>query len=521
MDRLGKWSFKPKKMEVELEDDFYFDYDALEISDYQDPNELLAALKQKEKDVILAAQLGNTLLLENRQLKDQSDKLHEQYADKLEELEQGRHDLQVKLEGCQSGWVSQVVDLEKDVRDLSGQVDRLTQALTDADRDKTRAQEEHAEHTQCLREQLSTAMEVERAMTSELQTLKQELQQKGKHNRPQEEELLSAMREQVVRLSQKEQALEEQLESVCQENADLRDRLASLHTRLALQDQHNQQQSQQLAEAWQEAAAARGRSQQLQVQVEELQEEVYLQDRSNHGNTSLLSELETSLDTMGLGHDREQMTQEVLSILELLRPLIQVVKTPERSEFIGQEEGDLQAMLLQLHGVAQALANHTHIPQISQLQEENAELRLRLGNRQDEEVVVQQAIRDRDEAIAKKNLMEAELVRSKNDMMCLNNQLLEAIQRKLELSQELEAWQDDIQTIINQQLRTQQQSEQVQRKPASNPMSFWRRPSTASSTRPHRPSSSPASWTSEAGQEKPQSPWRDWLRPGKVAQPGK
>lgn len=84
MDRLGKWSLKPMKMEVELEDDFYLDYDALEISDYQDPNELLAALKQKEKDVILAAQLGNALLLENRQLKDQSDKLHEQYADKLE-----------------------------------------------------------------------------------------------------------------------------------------------------------------------------------------------------------------------------------------------------------------------------------------------------------------------------------------------------------------------------------------------------------------------------------------------------
>lgn len=43
--------------------------------------------------------------------------------------------------------------------------------------------------------------------------------------------------------------------------------------------------------------------------------------------------------------------------------------------------------------------------------------------------------------VRRKNLMEAELVRAKNDMMCLNNQLLEAIQRKLELSQELEAWQ--------------------------------------------------------------------------------
>ncbi|CDQ67429.1 unnamed protein product [Oncorhynchus mykiss] len=156
MDRLGEWSFKPKKMKVELEDGFYFDYDAEEISGYQDPNQLLAALKQKEEEVLLAAQLGNALLLENRQLKEQSDKLNEQYAHKLEELEQSRHDLRLKLEGCQSGWVSQVGDLERDMRDLSGQVARLTQALTDAERDKTRAQEEDAEHTQRLREQLST-----------------------------------------------------------------------------------------------------------------------------------------------------------------------------------------------------------------------------------------------------------------------------------------------------------------------------------------------------------------------------
>ncbi len=82
MDRLDGWSLKSKKMD--LEEDFYFDYGAEEITDYQDPSELVAALKQKEEEVILAAQLGNALLLENRQLKEQSDKLHEQYADKLE-----------------------------------------------------------------------------------------------------------------------------------------------------------------------------------------------------------------------------------------------------------------------------------------------------------------------------------------------------------------------------------------------------------------------------------------------------
>ncbi|KAL0973162.1 hypothetical protein UPYG_G00199780 [Umbra pygmaea] len=516
MDRLGDWNFK-SKMEVELDDAFYFEYDGEEITDYQDPNELLVALKQKEEEVLLAAQLGNALLLENRQLKEQSDKLHEQYSARLEELEQGRHDMRLKLEGCQSELEIQVGDLERDVQDLTGQVDRLSQALCDAERDKSRLQGEHAEHIQQLREQLSTAMEVEQTLTSELQTLKQELRQHGHNNRAQDEELLSAMREQVVRLSQKDQALEERLRSVCEDNNDLRDSLASLHTRLNLQEHQNQQQSQQLAEAWQETAAARGRSQQLQVQLEELQEELSLQKESGFGNLSLLSELESSLDS--LGPDREQITQEVHYLLKLLQPLTQEVKHLEGSRVMGQMEEDLQTMLIQLKSVAENLANGTHRHQISQLQEENAELKLKLEDRPDTDVV-KQAIRDRDEAIAKKNLMEAELMRSKNDMMCLNNQLLEAIQRKLELSQELEAWQDDIQVIINQQLRTQQQSEQVQQA-HRKPTSFWGRPSTVSSTTARLPSSSSTSWTSEALQDKPQSPWRDWLRRGNVAQSSK
>lgn len=542
MNRLDEWGFQSKKMD--LEEDFYIDYGAEEITDYQDPNELLAALKQKEEEVILAAQLGNALLLENRQLKEQSDKLHEQYADKLEELEQGRHELRLKLEGCQSQWESQVVELERDVRELSAQVERLTQALSEAERDKSRAQLEHSEHTQRLREQLNTAMEVERAMSSELQALKQELQQKGSHNRPQDEELISAMREQVLRLTQKEQVLEERLESVCKENAELRASLASLHTRLALHDQLSQQQSQQLAEAWQEVEAARGRSQQLQAQVEELQEEVSLQEARSQGDASLLSELESSLDTTGLGVSKEEITQEMGSILQLLLPLTQELNGARASEDTDQQ-GDLQAMLCRLKGVAQTLAQTSSPQELNrafvdrtgdqcgnpsaaqelkdqniQLQQENAEMRQKLQSVQEQAEVAQQAIRDRDEAIAKKNLMEVELVRSKNDMMSLNNQLLEAIQRKLELSQELEAWQDDIQIIINQQLRSQQQSEQPQKKPTSNGMSFFRRPSKTASTWTHQPSSS-STWNSDVNQDKAQSPWRDWLRRGKGAQYGK
>ena len=98
MDRLDEWSFKSKKMD--LEEDFYFDYGAEEMTDYQDPGELVAALKQKEEEVILAAQLGNALLLENRQLKEQSDKLHEQYSDRLEV----RRYAAVSLSYCHNGY---------------------------------------------------------------------------------------------------------------------------------------------------------------------------------------------------------------------------------------------------------------------------------------------------------------------------------------------------------------------------------------------------------------------------------
>lgn len=84
MDHLDAWSFQSKGKGMDLGEDFYFHYRAEGIADYQDPAELVAALKQKQEEVLLAAQLGNALLLENRQLKEQSDKINEQYADKLE-----------------------------------------------------------------------------------------------------------------------------------------------------------------------------------------------------------------------------------------------------------------------------------------------------------------------------------------------------------------------------------------------------------------------------------------------------
>ncbi|KAG9351585.1 hypothetical protein JZ751_022836 [Albula glossodonta] len=437
MNRVKEWEFKSHGME--LDEEFYsFDYSE-ELSGFQDPNELLAALKQKEEEVILAAELGNALLLENRQLKEENDKLHEEYSDKLEELEQNRHELRVKLDSSRIAWESQVAELEKDVQDLTIQTERLTQALREALRDKTRTQKEHTEETHRLREQLNTgrknvfasilipslrfipgysagceamgdpllpacvkkleqrkaldgsgmlksdlgssfcpfmdgalpdlvnssaslsrcagtgtALEVERVLTAELKALKQDLQEQG-CSTPRDEELISAMKEQVTCLSQKNRCLEQRLEAVCQEKASLQDSLAVLHNRLALQEEQGLQQSQQLAEAEREAEVSRGRNQQLQEQVEELQAEISMQE-VGRGDASLLSELELSLSDMGWSQNKEQVKKEVHSVLKLLLPLTDQEKT--LGDSLCQKES-LDGMLLLLNIVANKLA-HSH-----------------------------------------------------------------------------------------------------------------------------------------------------------------
>nr|XP_015223324.1 PREDICTED: bicaudal D-related protein 1-like isoform X1 [Lepisosteus oculatus] len=464
MSRLDGWGVKSHALEPEEE--FYsFDFDSEDLSGCQDPSELLVTLKQKEEDLILAAELGNALLRENGELKEQNEKLHEKYADRLE------------------------------------------------------------------------AVEAERALTAEVQALKDEFQKKASFRR-QDEELIHTLREQVASLSEKKLDLERQVEALCQEKTALRDSMASLHKHVSSLEEQSRQQTLQLKDCQQEVEIARGRSLHLQSQLEELQEEASLRDSSG-GEVSLQSELEQSLDSMSWSQDKEQVTREVLSILKLMLPIPDC--SPEEGlKDIQNQQDSLLVMLSQIKKMAQRLAqchssqelNHSSVLQksipcenqnlIQQLQDQNAlpgkedsELML-CAERMKADEILQQAIWDRDEAIGKKNAMENELIKCKNEMMSLNNQLLEAIQRKLELSQELEAWQDDIQVIINQQLKTQQQTDQAQRKNSvstgTGRLSFLRRPSTPTLRTRHLSS------TSSQASEPRRTPahWKEWLKGGKL-----
>lgn len=181
------------------------------------------------------------------------------------------------------------------------------------------------------------------------------------------------------------------------------------------------------------------------------------------------------------------------------------------------QENSLDTALVLLQNVARKLAL-SHTAQDSQFWVK--------GNGVDDSAVLQQALRDRDDAMDKKKAMEAELLRSKTEMMLLNNQLLEAVQKRLELSLELEAWKDDVQRILQQQLQSQQAAEQAQRKPSR--LGLLRRTKEP----PHqRPASTPTTLTHTPGQvvhtpapspapQRTPVTWRDRLKRGKTGRHG-
>nr|XP_019952795.1 PREDICTED: uncharacterized protein LOC109635828 isoform X1 [Paralichthys olivaceus] len=185
--------------------------------------------------------------------------------------------------------------------------------------------------------------------------------------------------------------------------------------------------------------------------LNEVRREVELSRKRSIRLKAQVDKLQESRAGRGWSQDKERVTEEVLSALRLLQPLMEPESSPTQP---SKDDNCLDAALAQLQNVARNLAiSHT-----------KQEFKSGGGRGGEESAILQQALWDRDEAMEKKKGMEAELLRSKTEMMLLNNQLLEAVQKRLELSLELDAWKEDVQLILQQQVQNQQLAEQAQRK---------------------------------------------------------
>uniref|UniRef100_A0A672LFT9 BICD family like cargo adaptor 1 n=1 Tax=Sinocyclocheilus grahami TaxID=75366 RepID=A0A672LFT9_SINGR len=415
-------------------------------------SDLLSLFRQKEKDLVLAAKLGKALLERNQDLTKQYDKMTKDLNDKLELLEQEKHELRRRLESREGEWEGRVAELETDVQHLQGELERHQVQLREADRDKSRAISELSEQNHRLLEQLSRAAEVEKQLSTQVHSLRDDFKEKSISTN-QHMTRLETLQAEIKMLSERKQELERRVNAVLEENEQLQHTVEDLRERTLLLEKQRHEKDLQYKEM-----------------ASNTKLNVFFFSRKTKKEYFLIS----VFSFLQLRLQLWEAYCQVRSICSQLRgnditdsALSTDSSMDESSETLSAKDvptGSLHASLLELRRLTQNLldGNESTVAllsvEVSSSREEKERLRAMAEVHEPNEQL-QSAIRDRDEAIAKKKAVEMELAKCKIDIMSLNSQLLDAIQQKLNLSQQLEAWQDDMHRVINQQLMDKHQEE--------------------------------------------------------------
>ncbi|XP_056263533.1 BICD family-like cargo adapter 2 [Pseudoliparis swirei] len=353
-----------------------------------------------ETDLILAAELGQALLEKNEELAASL----EQAEREMETLQQEKHVLHKKLEMNELASGQREAELTADLASLRVELERHHGQGSNQRKDESEQLTQLANHNQRLVEQLAEAVTLQHSLRTELRSLREE----------REESSFSRN----ISFSQ--------LESVQAENRVLLERLSYMEA------QHE---------------ASQEDSDRLRLERERQRER--------------LSELQTKLSEKQAEIEQEQGV--VFELRTVNRSLQQ------KSLNLGEESilNRTQTQPLSLHSeiqqsqVKEALLAHSAVLQVRD--EEIQALTGELRSQREELESLRQEIQPFRSSPEKPNysFLENDLATVQQEKESLTQQLLNTIKHKVAMSQELEAWQEDMRLVIHQQV--QQREEERQR----------------------------------------------------------
>ncbi|XP_007937746.1 BICD family-like cargo adapter 2 [Orycteropus afer afer] len=424
------------------------------------PEDVALQLQRKEKDLLLAAELGKMLLERNEELQRQLETLSAQHSEREERLQQENHELRRGLAARGAEWEARAVELEGDVEALRAQLGEQRTEQRDSGRERAQALCELSEQNLRLSQQLAQASQTEQALQRELDALREQCQAQTLAGAELRTRLESLQGENKM-LQSRRQDLEAQIRGLREEAAKGQGRLQAAHEELLVVRRERREHSLELERARFEAGEALSALRRLQRRVSELEEESRFQDADLSG-ASLQSELAHSLDgdqdqdadgrrdapTTLSAEAREASSPQPSPQEESLEPpkkrvtLSPAEMLEEREEEVARLQDEMALQRAELHSLREEL----------QRQKE-------LREQVDPEQALSGALSDRDEAVNKALELSSELSRVTLERDSLSRELLRAIRQKVALTQELEAWQDDMQVVIGQQLLSQRQKE--------------------------------------------------------------
>ncbi|KAF7994973.1 hypothetical protein HCN44_004445 [Aphidius gifuensis] len=474
--------------------------------DVGDPHELL---KQRERDLVLAAELGKALLERNQELTRQGEALTEEYANKLECLEQERHLLRRRLEEAKDESEARALELQSDVEKLRIQLEEQSENARRAEREQATLVVELTAQNTRFADQLREAAKQEEQLLSEVKVLREKVTLRSTTLQDHvssleilrdEVELVSAQRTELERRSlelREERARAMSALEEAEERALALERLArEAEHRAKVAERERDELAASLAAIEAERRARSGsiqkppRSLQAEMEcevsgsslgeTEDIRTEVArackrLRELSTHlrrgeDDSGLQSDCDESMPVIVNGSDSEgpgalsELVEEVFSLALAGRgapgELNLAVELHRVTEELDHTQNQLKQSQDELKRRGEALLDTTSKlsvcdAELRGVKEERDRARGDIeGTELNKDEIVAQAITVRDQAVARKNRAEVELARTRIDVLQVNSQLMEAIQQKIELSQQLEQWQMDMQALIDEHVKS-------------------------------------------------------------------
>ncbi|KAI3373637.1 hypothetical protein L3Q82_022236 [Scortum barcoo] len=353
-----------------------------------------------ETDLILAAELGQALLEKNEELAASL----EQMEREVEALQQERHVLQRKLEMSELASGQREAEMTADLATLKAELERHHNQGRDRRRDESEQLTQLVNHNQRLVEQLAEAVTLEHSLRTELRSLREEMEESSFSRN--------------INFTQ--------LENIQAENRVLLERLSHIEA--------------QLKASQEDSDRLRTERERLRERVVELQAKLREKEAEIEQEQGVVFELRTV---------NRSLQQKALNLGE--ESLLDTTHTQPLS--LHSEIQQSQAK--------EALLAHSTVLQVRD--EEIRTLKEELQSQREELESLREEIKPFRSSPGKPSYssLENELAMVRQEKESLTQQLLNTIKHKVTLSQELDAWQEDMRLVINQQV--QQREEERQR----------------------------------------------------------
>ncbi|XP_062845121.1 BICD family-like cargo adapter 2 [Trichomycterus rosablanca] len=347
-----------------------------------------------EKDLILAAEVGQALLERNEELEAQM----EQMRRDVEALQQEKHILQRRLEVKELEAGQREAELQADITLLRKQLDQNHHQGRDRRREENEQLTQLSSHNQKLVEQLAEAVTLEHSLRLELRALQEEMEDTSFTRSISSARLDSLQAENRV-LQERCSNMDQRLNSAQDDNDKLRVERDRLRERAAeLQDVVKEKEN-ELDQQQSESFQLRTMNHNLQQKVQALGEEASLGETTSFP-LSLQNELQQS-----------QAKESILAHSAVLQ---------DREEEVQRLKEELETSKAELEALREELMPFRDTPNKPTY-----------------------------------SALEEEIISVRQERDMLNQQLLNTIRHKVALRQEVESWQEDMRLVISQQVKLQ------------------------------------------------------------------